>query len=102
MKKLMFSILGVTAAAVLAADVKVTTSTGTIHEYAPGSTFVLKETSGPVTYRYGKEVTYITKSGKRLSDDEVRTRVKVGIPASVHYTTEGDDRVISRVELDDD
>ena len=42
-----------------------TTSTGTLHEYTPGSTFVVKETSGPVKYRYGKKVTYVTKRVKR-------------------------------------
>ena len=81
---------------------KTTTSKGTISEYSPGKTFIVKETSGPVTYRYGKKVTYVTKSGKTISDDEVRTRIKVGAPVSVHYTTEGDARVISRVELDED
>ena len=79
-----------------------TTSRGTITEYTPGSTFIVKETSGPTKYRYGKKVTYVTKSGKTLSDADVRTRIKVGIPVSVQYVTEGEDRVISRVEIDDD
>ena len=61
-----------------------TTSTGTITEYSPGSAFVVKETSGPVSYRYGEKVTYVTRSGKALTDDEVRTRVKVGTPVNVH------------------
>ena len=79
-----------------------TTSTGTISEYTPGSTFVVKESTGPVNYRYSKKVTYVTKSGKTLTDDEVKTRIKVGTPVSVHYSTEGDNRVISKVEIDDD
>ncbi len=79
-----------------------TTSTGTIHEYTPGSAFVVKETSGPVKYRYGKKVTYVTRKGKTLTDDEVRTRIKVGSPVTVHYGSEGTDRVIERVEVDDD
>jgi hypothetical protein len=54
-----------------------------------------------VKYRYGKKVTYVTKKGKTLTDDEVRTRIKVGSPVSVHYGTEGTDRVIERVEIDD-
>ena len=60
-----------------------TTSTGTITEYSPGSAFVVKETSGPVSYRYGEKVTYVTRSGKTLTDDEVRSRIKVGIPVNV-------------------
>ena len=78
-----------------------TTSTGTLSEYAPGSTFIVKETSGPVKYRYGKKVTYVTKSGKTLTDADVKTRIKVGSPVTVHYGTEGDARVISKVEIDD-
>lgn len=81
-------------------SVKTTTSTGTIHEYTPDSTFVVKETSGPVKYRYGKKVTYVTKKGKTLSDAQVRKYVKVGAPVSVHYSTEADARVVDRVELD--
>lgn len=78
------------------------TGTGTITEYAPGSTFVIKETSGPVSYRYGKSVTYVTKSGRTLNEADVKTRIKVGAPVSVSYATEGEHRVISRVEVDDD
>ena len=79
-----------------------TTSTGTISEYSPGSTFVVKETSGPVKYRYGKKVTYVTKSGKVLTDDDVKTRIKVGSPVTVHYGAEGEAKVINKVEVDDD
>src|SRR4051812_26535741 len=110
MKKILLPILALCASAAFAADAvqqstttttKTTTSTGTVSEYAPGTTFVVKESSGPVTYRYGKTTTYVTRSGKKLSDDEVRTRIKVGAPVSVHYITEGDNRVINRVEIDD-
>jgi ligand-binding SRPBCC domain-containing protein len=94
----------VTTTTSTAAPVAVTgavTSTGTITEYTPGSTFVIKESSGPVHYRYGKTVTYVTRGGQALTEDEVRTRIRVGSPVSVHYVTEGSDRVISRVELGD-
>jgi hypothetical protein len=79
-----------------------TTTRGTITEYAPGKTFIIKEESGPVTYRYGKEVVYVTKGGKTLTEDQVRTRIKVGIPVSVHYIKDGEHRVIRRVEVDDE
>jgi ligand-binding SRPBCC domain-containing protein len=79
-----------------------TTSSGTITEYSPGSAFVVKETSGPVSYRYGERITYVTRGGKTLTDDEVRTRVKVGIPVNVRFSTEGEDRIIDRIEIDDD
>lgn len=74
---------------------------GTITEYSPGQTFVVKETSGPVTYSYGDSVTYVTKSGKVLTAEDVKTRIKVGAPVSVGYTTVDEKRVISRVEIDD-
>ena len=82
-------------------EIKTTTSTGTLTEYVPGTTFIMKETSGPVTYRYGKTVTYVTKSGKAISDDEVKTRIRVGLPVSVHYLTEGDARIVNKVVIDD-
>lgn len=81
---------------------RTTTSTGTITEYSPGTTFIVKEKSGPMKYRYGKKVTYVTKGGKTLTDEDVRTRIKIGAPVSIQYSTEGEDRVISRVEVDDD
>ena len=110
MKKLVLSLLSVAAAAAFAAPVEttttttttaVTTGTGTITEYTPGSAFVLKENTGPVHYHYGDHVTYVGKDGKELKEDEVRTRIKVGGNATVHYTKKGEDRVISRVEVGD-
>ncbi len=82
-------------------ETKTTTSTGTITEYVPGTTFIVKESSGPVTYRYGKTVAYVTKSGKTIAEEDMKTRIRVGLPVSVHYMTEGDNRVISRVVIDD-
>jgi hypothetical protein len=108
MKKTLLTLLSIAASTALAADVTstttttTTTSSGTISEYAPGKTFILKEESGPMTYRYGRSVTYVTKSGKKLSDDDVKARIKVGRRASVHWDKDGEHRVINRVEIDDD
>jgi len=107
MKKTLLTLAcALVASAAIAADAETTTTTttssGTLTEYTPGSAFVVKESSGPVTYRYGKHVTYVTKSGKTLDEDAIRTRLKVNTPVSVGYTTEGDNRVINRVEIDDD
>jgi hypothetical protein len=81
--------------------VTTTTGTGTITEYTPSSAFVVRETSGPVTYRYGENVTYVTRSGAPLTEEQVRTHVKVGVPVRVQYSTEGEDRILNRVEIDD-
>jgi hypothetical protein len=75
---------------------------GTITEYTPGSSIVLKETAGPRHYRFGKKVVYVTKSGRELDEDTVRTRVRVGVPVHVHYLGEGDDMMVDRVTLDED
>jgi hypothetical protein len=79
-----------------------TTGNGTITEYTPGSTIVLKESSGPRTYHFGKTVTYVTRSGKILDEDTVKTRVRVGIPVRVHYVGTGDNVMVDRVTLDED
>jgi len=79
-----------------------TEGNGTITEYTPGNTIVLKETSGPRTYHFGKTVTYVTRNGKVLDEDTVRTRVRVGIPVRVHYLGTGDNIMVDRVTLDED
>jgi hypothetical protein len=79
-----------------------TDANGTITEYTPGSAIVLRESSGPVRYRFGKTVTYVTRSGRVLDEDTVRTRVKVGVPVRVHYTGTAPDMTVDRVILDED
>ena len=79
-----------------------TDGTGTITEYTPGSAIVLKESSGPVRYRLGKTVTYVTRSGRVLDENTVRTRVRVGVPVRVHYAGTGPNMVVDRVILDED
>jgi|SRR3954453_11966272 hypothetical protein len=110
MKKTLLSIaLAMAAPFAWAQTSSTTTSTttttdggGTITEYTPGSVIVLKETSGPRRYKFGKKVVYVTKSGKELDEATVKTRVKLGIPVHVHYSTEGDDMLVDRVTLDED
>jgi hypothetical protein len=65
-----------------------TTSTGTLTEYVPATTFVVKEESGLVTYRCGKKVTYVPKSGTAIPEEELKTRIRIGNPVSVDYATE--------------
>jgi hypothetical protein len=80
----------------------VTEDTGTITQYSPGSAIVLKETSGPVHYRFGKTVTYVSRSGKVLDEKTVKTRIKVGVPVRVHYAGTGGNKVVDRVILEQD
>ncbi|PYJ20476.1 MAG: hypothetical protein DME99_09945 [Verrucomicrobia bacterium] len=109
MKKILVSIVLAVVAPFAWAQVSETTTTttttegnGTITEYTPGSTIVLRESSGPRSYHFGKTVTYVTRSGKVLDEDTVRTRVKVGIPVRVHYVGTGDNIMVDRVILDED
>jgi hypothetical protein len=109
MKKTLISLVLAAVAPFAWAQVSETTTTttttegnGTITEYTPGNTIVLRETSGPRTYHFGKTVTYVTRTGKVLDEDTVRTRVKVGIPVRVHYVGTGENVMVDRVILDED
>jgi hypothetical protein len=109
MKKLVLSIALAFVAPFAWGQVSETTTTttttdanGTITEYTPGSAIVLRETSGPVRYRFGKTVTYVTRSGRTLDEDAVRTRIKVGAPVHVHYVRTGPDMVVDRVIVEED
>ena len=110
MKKILLSLTLAVVAPFAWGQVSETTTTtttttegsGTITEYTPGNTIVLRETSGPRTYHFGKTVTYVTRSGKVLDEDTVRTRVRVGIPVRVHYVGTGDNIMVDRVILDED
>ncbi|PYK47900.1 MAG: hypothetical protein DME20_10435 [Verrucomicrobia bacterium] len=109
MKKMLLSIALAFVAPFAWGQVSQTTTTmtttegsGTITEFSPGSTIVLKESSGPRHYRFGKTVTYVTRSGKVLDEDTVRTRIKVGVPVRVHYVGTGDSMMVDRVIVEED
>ena len=109
MKKTILAMALAVAAPFAWAQVSETTTTttttegdGTITEFSPGSSIVLKETTGPRHYRFGKKVVYVTRSGKELDETTVRTRIKVGVPVHVHYVGEGDNMMVDRVVLDED
>ena len=108
MKKMLLSMALAVVAPFAWAQVSQTTTTtttegsGTITEYTPGSQIVLKETSGPRTYRFGKTVTYVNRSGKVLDADVVKTKVRVGVPVRVHYVGTGDSMMVDRVIVDED
>ena len=108
MKKILLSIALAVVAPVAWAQVSQTTTTTTtdgsdvITEDTPGSVTVLRESSERRTYRFGKTVTYVTRSGRVLDADVVRTRVKVGVPVRVHFVGTGDNMVVDRVILDED
>jgi hypothetical protein len=79
-----------------------TEGNGTITEYTPGSAIVLKESSGPVRYRFGKTVTYVTRSGRVLDEATVKSRIRVGAPVRVHYTGTAPNMIVDRVVVEED
>src|SRR3954465_11166811 len=103
MKKLILSVALSVVAPFAWGQVSETTTTttttegnGTITEFSPGSSIVLKETSAPRHYRFGKKVVYATRSGKELDEATVRTRIKVGVPVHVHYLRSFDSILVAR------
>jgi hypothetical protein len=109
MKKVILSIALAVAAPFAWAQVSETTTTttttegnGTITEFTPGTTIVLKETAGPKHYRFGKKVVYVTRSGKTLDEATWKAKIRVGVPVRVHYAGEGDSMLVDRVILDED
>ena len=80
----------------------VTEANGTITQYTPGSAIVLRESNGPVSYRFGKTVTYVTRSGRVLDQAMVKQKIRVGVPVQVHYTGTGPNMVVDRVILEQD
>jgi hypothetical protein len=109
MKKVLLSIALACVAPFAWGQVSETTTTtittdasGTITEYTPGNTIILKETSGPVSYHLGKSVTYVTRSGRPLDAAVVKEKVKVGVPVRVHYVGTAPDMTVDRVILNED
>jgi len=90
MKKLILSMALAVAAPFAWAQVSETTTTtttegsGTITEFSPGSSIVLKESAGPRHYRFGKKVVHVTRRGKELAETTVRTKSRVVVPVRVH------------------
>ncbi len=106
MKKLLLSLACAAVAPFAMAQTATTTTTysdgsGTITEYTPGQTVVLRESDSTRPYKFTKTTTYVTKSGKTLSEEDVRTRIKIGLPIHVRYVKNDRDMVVERVTVDD-
>jgi hypothetical protein len=76
-----------------------TESTGTVTEYTPDQTLVLKtEAEQPLHYKFSKKVTYVTADGKVIEASKIRKDSKV----HVHYVKNGDDMVVDKVIVTQD
>ena len=75
-------------------ETRTTTTMGTINEFSPERVIIRTESSpDPVTYSFTKTTAYVDETGAPVSVD----LVKAGLPVTVHYTTEGDSRVATKV-----
>ena len=48
----------------------------------------------------GKEVVYMTRSGKVLDAEIMRTKIKMGVPVYLHFSGAGDHMFVDRVTVD--
>lgn len=71
-----------------------TTSAGTINEFKSDRLTVRTETdAAPTLYSFSKTTTYVDEEGNPVTYETVRA----GMPVTVHYTTEGDQRIATKV-----
>jgi hypothetical protein len=71
-----------------------TESFGTVTEFRPGQTIVLRpETGEPTSYKFSDTVTYVTADGRVIDASKLRKDSKV----RVHYLKSGDDMLVDKV-----
>jgi hypothetical protein len=71
-----------------------TESFGTVTDFRPGQTIVLRpETGEPTSYKFSETVTYVTADGRVIDASKVRKDSKV----RVHYTKSGNDMLVDKV-----
>jgi hypothetical protein len=75
-----------------------TESLGTVTDFTPGQTIVLKTDAGePAHYKFSKTVTYQTADGRVIEPSKIRKDSKV----RVHYLKSGDDMLVDKVIVTD-
>jgi hypothetical protein len=71
-----------------------TESFGTVTDFTPGQTIVLKTEAGePAHYKFNNTVTYQTADGQVIEASKIRKDSKV----RVHYVKDGDDLLVDKV-----
>ena len=78
-----------------------TTANGTVTTYAPGKDLVIQEATGPVSYVYNPDASYIFK-GIQLTPEQAQARIRAGLPVKVEYAAQGNTRVVKRIIVDED
>ena len=76
-----------------------TESLGTVTDFTPGQTIVLKTEAGePAHYKFSKTVTYQTADGRVIEPSKIGKDSKV----RVHYLKSGDDMLVDKVIVTQD
>jgi hypothetical protein len=71
-----------------------TSSSGTINEFKSDRLVIRTEAAAaPTIYSFSKSTTYVDETGAPVTIETVRS----GMPVTVHYTTEGDQRIATKV-----
>jgi hypothetical protein len=71
-----------------------TTTTGTINEFKSDRLVIRTEAAAaPTIYSFSKSTTYVDETGAPVTIETVRS----GMPVTVHYTTDGDQRIATKV-----
>jgi len=78
------------------ANTTTTESVGTVTEFTPGDSLILKtEATEPMHYTFSKTVEYVNAHGKVIEASKIRKDSKV----RVHYLKQGDNMVVDKVIL---
>lgn len=80
---------------------KIGTGTGLVIAHSARTSFIVNEPTRPVTYRYGKGMTFVTKGGEVIPDEDVQPLLRVGMLVTVHYVIEDTARIVTHVEIGD-
>jgi len=76
-----------------------TESFGTVTEFTPGDSLILKtEATEPMHYTFSKNVEYVNAHGKVIEASKIRKDSKV----RVHFVKQGNDLVVDKVILTPD
>ena len=74
-----------------------TQSVGTVEEYTPGESIVVRTTAAePVHYRLSKEVVYVNGAGQVVEASTIRKSARV----HYHFVQVGGETVVDRVIVD--
>jgi len=86
------------AAGSVVAETSVTSTSGTITTYTPGSDYLMFRagtTGEPVRYYYSKDTTILDPEGRTVTWSAVRP----DLPATVYYVREGDRMIVRKIML---